>query len=149
MANQKIKIAPVAPKDFKFAEHAYRSFSASVDPSYKEKLEDPALWVNVAPKINIGDEIRILSDDLSWVAYGICLNAQGSQVKFRITKGFDLDAVADEDGNLNDAPFLAKQRGQKKWCIQDTTTGDWIREGISTQAECYREIDELIKIMGS
>lgn len=149
MANEEttINIAPLRPNQFKLAEHGYRRFSAVVKSADKDLIEDPALWVNVAAKINIGDEVRILAEDMSWVAYAICLHSVGSQIKLKILSGYDLDSVTDDDGDLPDAPYIAKQRGQLKWCIQDTKTGQYVREGIATKAEAVKEIDELIKIM--
>lgn len=142
---EKNTIAPVRPTDFQLAEHRMRRFDTVINADLKDQVENPALWVNVAPKINIGDEIRIVADNLSWVAYAICLHSAGSQVKLKVLHGYELEDV--EKLNQTGSMYIVKQRGVRKWCIQDVRTGEWIREEISTQAEALKEVNELDRIM--
>ncbi len=144
--NNNLAIAPVRPGSFQLSEHRMRRFDATVNAALKDELENPKLWVNVAPKINIADELRIIADDLSWVAYGICLFSSGSQAKIKIIQAFELDVV---DGDAEtESLYIAKLRGIKKWCIQDVKTAQFVREGIDTKAAALAEIDELVKILG-
>jgi len=145
--DKNIKVDPLRPSNFGLLEHKARRFDAVVNPEYINSLEDPDLWVNCANKIDMGDEIRCLAEDMSFVAYGICTFKQGTTVKLKIIQFKELDPV-DDDLAEKESDFEVKMRGKKKWCISKKSTGEIIKEGISKQAEALKELADYEKALG-
>jgi hypothetical protein len=145
---KKEQLIPLKPAEFSLFEHSTRKFNATVPGgSSEEDLENPDLWVNCAQKMEMGDEVRCLADDMSFVAYGICTFVQGSVAKIKIIAGYELDAVdyeavADEASN-----FECKQRGPKKWCIINKKNGDIVKEMIPTQLQAMKELADYQKAL--
>lgn len=149
MANTAEIIVPLRPAEFGLIEHKARRFNAEVSGKFTAKeLEDPALWVNCAQKLQMGAEIRCIADDMSFVAYGICTFAQGSTAKIKIIAMHKLDAVDHIDtGPAGD--FEVKFRGPKKWSIINNKTGEVVKEDIATQLECLRDLEDYKKALRS
>ena len=145
MANtaEKIKVDPLRPADAGLFEHRVTRLDAAVPGGYTiDQLEDPALWVNIASKMTMGCEVRCLADDMSFVAYGICTFAQGTTVKIKIYDIHKLDQVdADEMGDIA-SDYKVKLQGSKKWCLIKKSTGEHIKEGIATQLDATREMED-------
>jgi hypothetical protein len=115
---EKLQVNPLRPSEFGLITHTVRQFNASVPGNLTiQELEDPALWVNVANKLEMTAEVRILADDMSFIAYGICTYAQGTTAKIKIISRHKLDEV-DTDEVIDEADdYITKLRGPKKWCI--------------------------------
>ena len=141
---EKLKVNPLRPSDFGTVEHKVNRFNAEVPGEYADHLENPELWVNCASKMEMGCEVRCIADDMSFVAYGICTFAQGSTVKIKILKFHELDAV---DPEMADDDYELKLCGSKKWCIRKTSDGSVIKEGMATQLEGMRELDDYKKAL--
>ena len=151
MANtaEKIKVDPLKPTAdvFGLIEHAVRRFNAVVPGNYADNLEDPHLWVHVAPKMEMGCEVRCVADDYSFLAYGICTFHQGSTVKIKIYEFHELDAVDQEEMADEAADFEVKLRGPRKWSIVKKSDGSIVKEDMATQLEAMRELDEYKKAL--
>lgn len=142
-------IDPLRVPDFQLAEHSYRRHNAVVPGSLeKEDLTNPALWVNVSNRINMGDEIRCVADDYSFVAYLFCTHRVGNKAVLRLMSGFTLDTVG-ESAPDDDFDYEHKLRGPKKWCIVEKSTGKVVKEGISTEAEALRELEDFRKALAA
>lgn len=142
-------MTPIKTTNFKLAEHSYRRHTCSIDPATISKdidLEDGALYQNVAAKINDGDEIRIIADDYSFVAYLFVTFVRGTDVRAKLISFHELDAVYEDTDPVSER-YEVKQRGVKKWCIVDKTDGSVIKELIPTQQEALRERDEYVRAL--
>ena len=143
-------VVPLRPSEWGLTQHKTRQFNAMVSGTKTVKdLEDVEFWASVAPQMEIGSEIRCVADDMSFVAYGICTYAQGAIAKVKILNMYDLDAVEPDDMEGNYSDYIAKLRGPKKWCIVQQSTGDVIKEGIPTQLEALRELDDFKRALRS
>jgi hypothetical protein len=141
-------IAPLLPKMFGLAEHRFRRFNAIVSPHLNETgLEDPDLWAMIAPQLRMGDEIRAVAEDNSFVALLFVTFAQGTDARVKVVYGSNLDAVDHDEINREVNDYQIMQKGQLKWCIVKMSTGERIKENIPTQAEAQKELEEYRKVL--
>jgi len=140
------KVTPIKPAEFQTAEHRYCRFDCQVPLGVtKDDLENPGLWVNIAPRLKMFDEVRVVAEDHSFVAYLIVTFSQGTDARLKITGGADL--AGDEEIEIPTSKYEIKLRGPKKWCIMNNENGDVIKEGIPKQADAYRELEDYIAAM--
>lgn len=146
-AAEKLTITPLVPRDFGLVIHKVQSFNAVV-PGYfdKKDLEDTNLWANVANKMRMGDEIRCLADDMSFVAYGVVTFVKGAVAKVKIVSSCPLDKVS---ASLVDSAsdYELKLRGPKKWCIVHKKTGDVVMSEIATKVDAERDLRDYEKVI--
>ncbi len=139
------KIDPLRTTSFGLAEHSYRRFSATV--ATLDDVENPDFWVHVAPQFRIGDEVRLLAEDMSFVATGLCTYASGRILKIKIIEKHELDVV-NEDDIVGADRFYIKMRGPLKWCIVDSETNENIKTHIADQVTAARELSDYKKALG-
>ena len=140
------QISPVNNRDFGLRDHKYRSFSCVVPVgTEREDLEDPKLWVNVAGQIKIGDEVRVVAEDFTYVAYLICTFSLGTDCRMKILSGTDLEG--EQTIKLGSGKYDIALRGTKKFVVYNTENGDIIKENIPTKLEAQRELDDYVKAL--
>lgn len=140
----------IKTSDFGLAMHKMRQFTAEVPGTLSpEDLENPELWAHVAPQLRTGDEVRVLADDQSFVAYMICTHSAGSLVRMKTMHGYELEKVDHAALENQTGDLVIKQRGVKKWCIVQLSTGDVIKEGIPTQSKAMRELEDYQRALAS
>lgn len=146
-ANLKPQLEAIRPADFALMAHKNQTFTCVLPTGVtKEDIENPELYVNIARKVAIADEIRVIAEDMSFVAWVIVTAAfGGSDIRVRVTHGCDLDDV--EDLKMPEERYQIKMRGMKKWSIIDIRDGAIIKEGIATQKEAQNERDDYIKAL--
>lgn len=138
-----LKVNPIKPKEFQTAEHRYQRFDCFLPTNVtKDDLENPSLWVNIAPRLKMFDEVRVIAEDHSFVATLIVTFAQGTDARLKILNGVDLDN--DEEIDIPTSKYIVKLRGPKKWCLMNTDTGECIKEGIPKQSMALRELEDHI-----
>lgn len=154
MSNSKLKIVekqifPVKITDFQRAEHRYARHDCIVPNGLTKKdLENPELWVNVAPQLNKGfgfDEIRAVSMDESLVAYLIVTFSQGTDARLKVINIVELEPVGEIDAPQG--KYDVKLLGVKKYVLFNTITGEHIKTGIATKVEAYKELDDYLKAL--
>lgn len=143
------KIDPLRRSEFGNAEHCFQRFDAIVPAQIKrEELEDPQLWVNVASMMNPGDEVRARADDDSFVALLHVTYSVGNKVRLKMVYQVELESVDYDEMHKSTTDYEIKQRGPKKWCIVQMSTGEVIKELIPTQQEAMRELNDLLVALG-
>jgi len=137
-------------EDFGLAQHRYQQFDATVSAQLTDaQLEDPTLWVNVAAKMNPGDEIRVRADDDSFVALLHVTYSVGTRVRVKMVYRSKLEVVDySKEPNIAGV-YEVKQRGVKKWCLMEVATGKCIEELIPTQALAYKALEDLQRAMAA
>jgi len=141
-AGHKREIKPVLPTDFGLMTHKVRQFSV-VAPAgtLPEDIGSPELWKHVAPQLQMGSEVRVLSEDYAWVAYGIVTFQHANNVKVTVTNVTQIEDVSYDTKAIKER-YVVKQRGVLKWCIVDTETGDNVFKNIPNQGKALLELDE-------
>jgi len=144
------QIEPIRHNAFGAAQHRVQNFDA-VAPAgaTEEDITSPDFWVNVANPIEPGAEIRVRAEDDSFVAYLYVTYAVGNKLRLKTLHFISLDAVDYDALSDETADYLVKQRGPKKWCLIENSTGTIVKELIPTQKEAIRERDDLIKALAS
>lgn len=136
------KVTPIKGKEFQTAEHRYSRFDCVVPMGVtKNDLENPGLWVNVAPRLRMFDEVRVVAEDHSFVAYLIVTFSQGTDARLKIIGGADLDG---EEIDIPASKYEIKLRGPLKWCLMNNETGECIKDGIPKKSDAYRELEDYV-----
>lgn len=136
------EILPVLTKDFGLTTHKFRQFSAIAPTgTQKEDLGRPEFWKHVAAQLQMGYEIRILSEDYAWVAYGVVTFKHSNNIKVTLTSYTQIEDISYDTGALNER-YITKQRGVLKWCIVDTETGKNVFTNIPSQGKALLELEE-------
>lgn len=151
MAKEIKKIVPVKPAQFQTAEHRYRRHDCVVPVgTKKEDLESPELWVNVAPLLNKGvafDEVRVMSEDETFVAYLVVTFSQGSDARLKLLSFHELESSGEIE--LPQGKYDVKLLGAKKFVLYNTETGENIKENIPTKVQAYQELEDYVKALRS
>lgn len=137
---------PINNKDFGLSEHRFSMFSCTVSSEHTEEtIIDPANFVNVAGKIDIGDEIRFVADDYSFLGELFVTFRRGTDVRVKLLSFtvIEENAIPDE----KDERYVIKQRGPLKWCIVDTTDNSNVKTEIANKSTAYRELDDYLRAM--
>jgi hypothetical protein len=143
-------IEPIQRGSFGLASHRFQQFDSMVRAgTTKEQLTDPALWVNVATKMNPGDEVRVRAEDDSFVALLHVTYTVGNQVRLHLLSYHDMEAVDYDTMHKSVSKFELKMRGQQKWCIMDKESGDVIKSLIPTQLEAQQELADLERALAA
>lgn len=144
----RLKIDPVKPSDFQLAEHRYQRHDCVVPANTtKEDLENPDLWVSVAPRMRMFDEVRVIANDHSFVVYLIVLFSQGHDARLKIVGGTELGEECDD--LQSSSKFDVKLAGVKKFILYNKETGEEIKSGIPTKAQAYKELEEYERALRS
>jgi len=149
MSKKETPITPVKPADFQLADHRRRQHDCTLPPgTKKEDLEDPALWVNVAPSLNKGtgfDEVRAMPEDQSFIAYLIPTFSQGSDARLKLIAFHQLES--EKEMKQHQEKYDVKLLGAKKFVLLNTQTGEHIKENIPTKVQAYKELDDYVAAM--
>jgi len=144
----RLKLDPVKPSEFQLAEHRYQRHDCIVPAGTTNKdLENSDLWVNVAPRMRMFDEVRVIADDHSFVAYLIVLFSQGHDARLKIVGGAELEST-----DKIEAPkgkFDYKLQGAKKFVIFNVDTGEEIMSGIPTKLQAAKDLDDYERALRS
>lgn len=101
-------------------------------------IVNPLLWVNVAQRCRVGDEIIARNAELTVYARLCVTYAQGSDLRLWVLQYVQMEAVADvEDAS---GRYETKMRGLKRWCVIDKSTGAVVFEDIPTKVEAMQRL---------
>ena len=109
----------------------------------KEELTDPALWVNVATKFQMGCEIRVVDADCSFMARLFITYVNMHDVRLHVLEHhiFESSEVVDS------GEYEIRQRGVHKWCIMRKDHPDPVQSGIATKPEAQKQLDEYLQTL--
>lgn len=151
MAKTDNNFQPIKPGTMQPAEFKYRQFGVSVPGTLtKKQLEDPQLWGHVARDMSEADEVRVVADDMAFIARLICMYKSGSDVRMKLYEYVELDAI-DRNAQVGTmGGFKIESRGPKGWCLVKIATGEIIREKIpGGQSAALRELEDYCKALAA
>jgi hypothetical protein len=105
------------------------------------------LYVHVGRQLQVGDHIRLLHEEMDFVAFVIVTFVQGSVVRVHpLGKPIDIDTaeVIDEGDD-----FFVKMRGPRKWCIIKRSTGEVLKEMIPDKTTAMRDLADYRKALAA
>jgi len=143
---EKVIRFPITEREFGLAGQRYRSFSAVLPAEYEvADIENPEVWVHVARKMQAGDEIRAMAEDMSWLASCIVLSAVGSNAQVKVLSIHALDAVKEDKSPDR---YVVKFRGSiRKFGLLDSQTGEFIKDGIPSKLQAMQELEDYLKAL--
>lgn len=137
---------PFRRSALQLAEHAYRRFNITVPSNLPEEaLTDYRLYVNVAEKINAGDEIRVLAEDFSFRALLVAGFADRANVRLHLLEFNQIEIPIDDEGF--ESEYEIKLRGTEKFCIIRKEDGEVIQSGIPTKAKALAALEEYLDVL--
>jgi len=140
-------VEPLKPKFFGLQTHRYAVHSAQTPSRLPEEvLENPKLWAFVAPRLKVGDEVRVAADDCSFVATLFCTFVQGSDARMRVLTYSELDAVDYNALTATSDEYRVELCGMKKWCIVKAD-GTFIQDEIATQAKAMQLLQDYVQAL--
>ena len=145
---KKASLVPIGLREFGTQAHLYGQFNAFVpDGTTKEQITDPKLWVNVASRLKAGSEIRVMPEDLSFVARLVVIYQLGSEVRLGMESYTEFGAadVDTPDERYQVVPYGA----QGKYAVKDTKEDKLVFKAIGTRSQAYRQIEEHIRALAS
>lgn len=120
MSNKDNKVTPLRMMP-QLAQHAYRQLGVVVPAGCKRAdLENPAFWLNVAQRLQAGDEIRCIEEHGSFVAYVIVTFVSGNDARCKVISFTELGAVPDQ---VEDDVYVVKNGGVTGFYIKDKRDG--------------------------
>ena len=138
------EILPAKPNEFGLATHKFRIYSAIAPRGMQpDDLYNPLFWSHVANQLTMFDEVRVLAEDGSWVAYVLVTFRHANNVKIKMLNSEVLEDVSYEVPEENQR-YIAKQRGMLKWCIVDNETGENVFDRIPTQSKAYAKLESYL-----
>lgn len=110
----------------------------------KAELINPSLWVNVASKMQMNDEIRVVDEDGSMMARLFVTYANGHDIRLRV---LEHQVFETEDVKEPEEEYFIKQRGTHKWCLMKRDQADPIYSGIATKHEAEKQKYEYMNAL--
>lgn len=151
MANTKepqSKLEPLRLTHFGLAQHQFQVHNAEVNSSVSaEMLEDPLFWSHVKHKIRLFDEIRVVAEDGSFMAKVLVTLAQGGRIRTKVIYHVELETQSQVV--VENPDYYIKMRGRLGWCVVERATDRNIREGIRSQSEAQRELEEHLRALAA
>ena len=144
---EKVKVDPFKSPDCQLAEHAYRSFNLYIKeaPDEVSDLENPDYWVHIAPKMRTGDEVRVVSEDMSFYTRLLCTYAHGTAAVMKVVESTAVEGLTAPEEE--DSKYKAELRGPKGWCVINSETGEVVKEKLPNQATAVKEAADYEKIL--
>lgn len=106
--------------------------------SGKDAVVNPLLWVNVASKCRVGNEIIAKNVELSIYCRMLVQYAQGSDLRLWLLEYVEMDDV---NPDMEDSGrYEVKLRGTLRYCVMDKVAGKAVFEGIPTKVEALQRL---------
>ena len=137
-----MEITPLKRTDAQLASFCYQSFGAIILKKLsKSEIVNPKIWVNVASRMEMFDEIRVVDENGSFMARLFVTYASGHNIRLKV-----LEYHVFEVENVHDAheEFSVRNRGVHKWCVMQADNAEPIFKGIPTKIEAEKaKIDHM------
>lgn len=111
-----------------------------------EDVTNPDLYKNVARQIPSGSELRVTSEDESFIAWLYVSHSYQNTLVCHVRETLVVDDADIEEASER---FSAKLRGPKKWCIIDNHDGSIVKANIATKIACMIEIKDYEQALRS
>lgn len=144
------EFAAIRRGEFGLARHRYETHDATVDAGLKKtQLTDRRLWVNVAPSLTVGDEIRVRASDDSFVGRLYVMFVSGSDTRMKLMdytqlEKIDFDSLADAAGG-----YEVKHKGNRKYAIVNSNTGEVVQQDIPSKLDAQKALSDYLRALAA
>ncbi len=148
----KTKLQPINRACFGAAAHRYNTWDAEVNEKLtKADLTNETLWINMAPSLRAGDEIRVRAMDGSFVALLYVSFKYGNQVTTQLLWLAKVDTSKSTAPSNTDqlGDYTVKQRGQQGWCLIQVSTDDVIATNLGNKSDALKALEQHVRAINS
>ena len=130
------------PGRMKLASHAYNSWSINAPEGViTDDLDKADFWSLLAQKLRPFDEIRIVADDSTWVAYGIVKSCSRNWAEIKVKNVIELGKPADPSVSKL---YKAEWKGpERRWCVIRIKDGAILQDQIETAIQANQWLIEF------
>jgi len=131
-----VEITPLKRTDAQLATYCYQNFGAIIPQKLNKKaIVDPKIWVNVASRMQMFDEIRVVDENATFMARLFVTFAQGHNIRLQVLEYhiFETENVPEVEEE-----FSVRCRGTHKWCVMQKDNAEPILKGIPTKIEAEK-----------
>lgn len=141
MAKQPLKLL--------LAEHQSRTYCLYVDPlTSQDEILAPGYWANVAKTLAIGDEIKVIAEDMTWRMVLLVRAVSRLEAVVYVLAHDTMGQAADATGA--DVPYATKWRGPaRKWSVILKKDGSVVKEDFQIEEEAKKWIGSHMKAMAA
>jgi hypothetical protein len=131
------------------SEHYTRSYTQWVPTgTFVEQVCEPAFWSNVAKKLQRGDEIKVMPDDMAWRAV-LLVRASGRLESVVQVIAYDVLGAA-ADISAADVPYEVRFiNSDRKWGVFMRNGGELVRDEFQVREQAERYMKNHIKVMAA
>ena len=142
-------VKPIAPNAFGYAKAKYRQMSATVDPDLTiDDLEDSKLWVNIARDVSVGDEVRVIATDTSWMALMLVVYANGTKIRTKFVYGVETAAYEAGESPTDGENYKVEHRGPVDgWCVVQSDNNEVVIRNLPARSAAYKQLEDLEKAL--
>lgn len=114
--------------------------------SVKEDILAPSFWANVASKLRIGDEIKVLTEDMAWRALLIVRAVGRVEAVVQLLSYDDLGEASDVL-SVADNPYLVEWGSPAvKFRVKRKDTGDVVKDMFQTREAAEQWVKSHLKL---
>lgn len=138
------------PNSMQEAEYQYTVWAAHIPPNTPAvKLLEPGYWALYAAKFKPFDEVRARSEDGTWMARFVVLEAARTWARLQMlelhnlgTQDVSLTKAASQDKQERRNSFEVKHRGPRGWSVLNKTNSQVMHEGETSKAGAEKWLDD-------
>ena len=135
---------PIKRSDLQVYGTNYLVFGAVVPKQMtEEELIDPGFWVNVAAKLMVGCEIRVIDTACSFMARLFVTYVNQHDIRVSMLEHH----VFEDVGEVSDGEHFIKLRGTHRWCVMKKGNPEPIQKDIASKPEAERQLSEYLKTL--
>lgn len=141
-------LAAIIPMNLQIAAQVFNTFSATVPAGAdKEYVENEANWAHVAQNLRLHDEVRVMSEDGSYLAYGLVLDVGSAFAKVRVLKEHKLDSFEPREAGTD---YRVEYAGvSKKFRVIRKKDSKELRSGFVNRTDAHTWIINHAKAMAA
>ena len=137
----------LGPGRLKVGEHARISWDVVVPVEVEiADLEDKNFWSLHAERFTDSvDEVRVIRDDMAWVAYCIVLRHSRNWAQLKVLHFYELGDV--EPRKESDTYSIEWKGPHNKWCVLRKSDGDVVKKQLQTREDAHTWMTEHEKVV--
>lgn len=105
---------------------------------------DPIYWAHTAEKLRIGDQIEVLAEEGTWLAF---LHVKSQGIGYAVVALLSHHQFVPEDDETIEqqhSKYEVRWKGpQRKYAVIRKADGQYMREGFDTKQQAFSQLNEM------
>ena len=145
MLHKRAKDGKVKHSGYNFVNYDYMAPSGVT----MDDLKSHTFWVDIAKYLRSGDEVKVLCDDMSFMARLLVIQSEANVgVRMHVLEHYDLNKQEEALPSASDG-YEIKFRGPRKWGILRLKDNVMVAEDLDTREDAQRQLASHIKAMAA